>query len=290
MHALFTVDKPVFVSSNRYMNVIKRRYNVKKVGFSGTLDPFASGCLIVATGQYTKLLPYLKKTPKTYRATLWLGATSPSLDIENVTSIQNVAPIAQQTIEEALAALRGTLTYLPPKFSAKKIDGKRAYDLAREGKTVALKPVTSTVYDIRLLHYTHPFVTFEATVSEGTYIRSLGQIAAQHLGVPATLSSLRRLKEGAFHVDANTPLNPFEHLTVPRNDYFGRSDYLEAGKPLDIAYFDKRNNGVYLVETDRFYSIIEITDGRVRYRLNRLEKPALRQADKNEASLGIIST
>ena len=84
MNRLFVIKKPIFISSNFYLRKIKRKYNTKKAGFSGTLDPFATGCLIVAFGQYTKLFQFLKKTPKTYRTTIWLGATSTSLDIENI--------------------------------------------------------------------------------------------------------------------------------------------------------------------------------------------------------------
>jgi tRNA pseudouridine55 synthase len=272
MNRLFVVDKPIFVSSNRYMNVIKRRYGIKKVGFSGTLDPFATGCLIVATGHYTKLLPYLKKTPKTYRATLWLGATSPSLDIENVVSVKPVEPLKETFVRDAITSLRGEITYLPPKYSAKKIDGKRAYDLAREGKEVALKTVTSTVYDITLLHYNHPFVTFEATVSEGTYIRSIGALIAEKLGIEATLSALRRLKEGDFNINNEEPINPFHHLRIPQNIYTGQSEHMEQGKKLSMKFFQTKADGVYLVETKNFYSIVEIAGNEVRYRLNRIPK------------------
>ncbi|HHB95239.1 MAG TPA: tRNA pseudouridine(55) synthase TruB, partial [Campylobacterales bacterium] len=131
---LFVVNKPIFKSSNRYMGYVKRKYNTKKVGFSGTLDPFATGCLIVATGQYTKLFQYLKKTPKAYSATLWLGANSSSLDIENIDSIKETKEFTIDEVYKALESLRGELIYYPPKFSAKKVNGKRAYDLAREGK------------------------------------------------------------------------------------------------------------------------------------------------------------
>ena len=122
MNHLFVVNKPIFRSSNAYMGYIKRKYNTKKVGFSGTLDPFATVYLIVATGQYTKLFQYLDKTPKSYKATLWLGANSPSLDIEQVNSIRELAPFSQEKIEEALHSLKGELTYYPPKFSAKKVN------------------------------------------------------------------------------------------------------------------------------------------------------------------------
>jgi len=159
---LFVVDKPIFRSSNSYMGYVKHKYGTKKVGFSGTLDPFATGCLIVATGQYTKLFQYLKKTPKKYKATLWLGANSPSLDIEQIDSIKDIKPFELSKIEDTLSSLKGTLTYYPPKYSAKKVNGKRAYELARDGKDVELKKITSTIYDINLINYNHPFVHFEA--------------------------------------------------------------------------------------------------------------------------------
>ena len=272
MNRLFVVNKPIFRSSNSYMGYVKRKYGTKKVGFSGTLDPFATGCLIVATGQYTRLFQYLDKTPKTYRATLWLGANSPSLDIENVDSIRDVPPFDERTIREALASLEGELTYYPPKFSAKKVGGRRAYELARSGEEVELKTVTSTIHEIRLLLYNHPFVHFEATVSEGTYIRSLGALLADRLGVDATLSSLHRVREGTFRYEDEKPLDPFTRLAIPRNTYTGDPEWLELGKKLSIAFFEHRTDGDYLVETEHFFAIISIENGAVSYRLNRLEK------------------
>jgi tRNA pseudouridine55 synthase len=254
------------------MGYIKRKYNTKKVGFSGTLDPFATGCLIVATGQYTKLFQYLDKTPKSYKATLWLGANSPSLDIEQVDSIKEVSLFSEIQIETALTSLKGELSYYPPKFCAKKINGKRAYELMREGKEVALKQITSTIYEIRLISYNHPFVHFEATVSEGTYIRSLGALIADSLGVDGTLSSLHRIHEGKFYFDREKAVNPFEHLAIPKNRYNGDEEYLELGKKLSVDYFEHQENGVYLIETTHFFSIVEIKDGIVSYRFNRIEK------------------
>ena len=254
------------------MGYVKRKYKTKKVGFSGTLDPFATGCLIVATGQYTKLFQYLDKTPKSYKATLWLGANSPSLDIEKIDSIKEVKPFDEQTIKNTLASLLGELTYYPPKFCAKKINGKRAYELARSGEEVALKTITSTIYDIRLISYNHPFIHFEAKVSEGTYIRSLGALIADKLGVDGTLSSLHRIHEGKFYYDNEKALDPFKHLALPLNTYRGDEEYMELGKKLSREYFEIKKDGVYLVETSNFYSIIEIIDQEVKYRLNRIPK------------------
>lgn len=254
------------------MGYVKRKYNTKKVGFSGTLDPFATGCLIVATGQYTKLFQYLNKTPKSYKATLWLGANSPSLDIEKIDSIKEVRSFDEQLIEETLASLLGELTYYPPKFSAKRINGKRAYELARAGEEVTLKTITSTIYDIKLLNYSHPFVHFEAKVSEGTYIRSLGALIADKLKVDGTLSSLHRIHEGQFYYQDERALNPFTHLALPSNIYIGDETFMELGKKLELEYFEIKDEGVYLVETSQFYSIIEIRDKTVKYRFNRIPK------------------
>ena len=272
MNRLFVVNKPIFRSSNGYMRYIKRKYNQKKVGFSGTLDPFATGCLIVAIGQYTKLFQYLDKTPKSYKATLWLGANSPSLDIEKIDSIKDTQEFEQSQIEEIINSLKGSLTYYPPKFCAKKINGKRAYELARNGEEVNLKTITSQIYNIKLLNYSHPFIHFQATVSEGTYIRSLGALIADKLQVDATLSSLHRINEGAFRYDNEKAINPFNHLNIPPNTYTGDEEYINLGKKISIEYFTNKSNGVYLIELKEFFSIIELIDGEVKYRFNRIER------------------
>jgi tRNA pseudouridine55 synthase len=269
---LFVVDKPIFRSSNGYMGYLKKKYNIKKIGFSGTLDPFATGSLIVATGQYPKLFQYLRKTPKAYTATLWLGANSQSLDIENVDSIKKVSEFTINEIYQALESLRGEVTYYPPKYSAKKVNGKRAYDLARAGEEVKLKKITSIIYDIHLIHYNHPFIHFEAMVSEGTYIRSLGAIISDKLGVDGTLSSLKRDYEGKFSFENEKALNPLNYLRIPQNIYTGDDEYIELGKKLYIDYFKTQEDGEYWVETEKFFSIIEIRGDEVKYRLNRIEK------------------
>ena len=254
------------------MRHIKRKYNTKKVGFSGTLDPFATGCLIVATGQYTKLFQYLNKTPKAYVATLWLGANSKSLDIENVDSIKSVDRFPIKTIQKALNDLRGEVTYYPPKFSAKMVDGRRAYELARQGEEVRLKTITSNIYDIKLINYNHPFIHFESVVSEGTYIRSLGAMIADKLGVDGTLSSLKRLCEGKFCYDNEKALNPLEYLKIPQNRYFGDMEYMKLGKKLSIDYFHIQEDGEYWVDVGEFFAIIEIKRGNISYKLNQVAK------------------
>jgi len=267
---LFVIKKPIFISSNFYLKRIKRKFKVKKAGFSGTLDPFAKGCLITAFGQYTKLFRFLKKTPKKYRATLWLGASSLSGDIENITSIEEVEKLNEKTIKSELDKLTGDITYTPPIYSAKKIDGVRAYELARQGREVKMKPSTMHVFDIKFLHYKHPFITFESSVSEGSYIRSLAQVLVGNLNTVGTLSSLDRLNEGMFFYDNEKELNPLEYLDVEENVYTGSKEWIDFGKKIDIEYLEKKANGEYLIIFDDFFSIILIEDEKVSYMLNKV--------------------
>ncbi|PIF04388.1 MAG: tRNA pseudouridine(55) synthase TruB [Arcobacter sp.] len=270
MNRLFVVKKPVFISSNFYLNRIKRKYKNKKAGFSGTLDPFACGCLVVAFGQYSKLFRFLKKTPKAYRATIWLGALSDSLDIENVHTIDEIKKLDQKIIEQKLQSLLGKLEYLPPKFSAKKIDGKRAYDLARDNIEFDMKKVVSEVYSVKFINYNHPFISFDMEVSEGSYIRSIAQILLDRLDTKGTLSYLERLYEGDFVYDEEKALNPLEYLNVATNRYLGTKEWFDLGKKLDIKYFENKNDGEYLIIFDTFFSIIEIKNNEAKYLLNKV--------------------
>ena len=137
---------------------------LKKAGFSGTLDPFASGCLIVAFGSYTKFFRFLDKSPKVYEATIWLGASSPSMDNENITEILNVKEINLEKLEAIRDELTGKISYVPPKFSAKHVNGTRAYKLARNGEEFELKPETMEIYESEILNYSHPFLTLRFKV------------------------------------------------------------------------------------------------------------------------------
>ena len=270
LNKLLVVNKPMFRSSNSYLNQIKRKYRNKKAGFSGTLDPFACGCLIVAFGQYSKLFKYLNKTPKTYRAVIWLGTTSESLDIENIIDINSHETLNIEELKEVIETTTGDINYFPPKFSAKKIDGKRAYDLAREGKEVEMKESTMTILSSKFVSYNHPFITFEATVSEGSYIRSLAQIILRKLNAKGTLSYLNRLNEGAFHYENEKDLKPLEYLSLERNQYSGSKEWLEFGKKINVNYLEKKADGEYIIEFDDFFSIIQIQDNEVKYLLNKV--------------------
>jgi len=272
MNRLFVAYKPSGIGSNKFLYSIKRKYGEKKAGFAGTLDPFAKGVLLIGLGSHTKLFRFLNKTPKRYRATLWLGAKSDTLDSEMIESVATLEELPLKDVEEAVACLCGRLEYEPPIFSAKRINGQRAYDLARAGEKVVLEPVVSTIYETKLLHYCHPFVTFEATVSEGTYIRSLGKIVAQRLGVETgSLTMLERLCEGQFTYEGERALDIKQSLNIAQNYYLGDPQNVRYGRPLKIADLKIERDGTYWLDNGDTITIISIENNSVKYELGRIE-------------------
>jgi len=276
---LFVARKPMFISSNKFLNTLKKKYGIKKMGFSGTLDPFACGNLIIASGQYTKLFRFLKKTPKTYIATLMLGAYSPTLDIEKIEEIESCEKKDIEKIKEVLDSFKGKQTQLPPKYSAKKINGVRAYELGRremeeekrEEKNEFLeKEIEIEIFDIKLINYSHPFITFEASVSEGTFIRTLGYDIAQKLNCNGALTYLERIKEGEFTYECEKKLNHFNYIW-PKENFYNNTQDLLLGRKLDINNFDIKDDGIYKIKTDEFLSIIEIKENNAKYLLNRIK-------------------
>ena len=271
MNRLFVAYKPTGIGSNRFLSKLKRKYSNKKAGFSGTLDPFAKGVLLIGFGTHTKLFRFLDKTPKSYRATLWLGANSDSLDTELITNVDTLDEIDLNRVLNAVKSLEGDLEYEPPIFSAKRINGQRAYDLARAGKKVVLNKINSTIYEIKLIHYCHPFVTFEATVSEGTYIRSLGRIIAHKLGVEfGSLSALERLCEGQFTYDNEKPLDIKKSLNIPLNRYLGDGDNVKYGRVLALDDLEIKKEGYYWLDNGDNISVINIINNEVKYELGRI--------------------
>jgi len=287
---LFVANKPMFISSNKFLNQLKRKYNIKKMGFSGTLDPFACGNLIIASGQYTKLFRFLKKTPKTYIATLMLGAYSPTLDIEKIEKIKKCEKKDIEEIKKILETFKGKQTQLPPKYSAKKISGIRAYKLERwemgDGRwdnkkgnkkekfqvpsnAFLEKEIAIEIFDIKLINYSHPFITFETSVSEGTYIRTLGFDIAKKLGCTGALTYLERLNEGKFFYECENKLNPYEYLWPQKNEYSKPQDLL-LGRKLDINYFKIKEKGIYKILSENHLSIIQI-DEKITYLANRIK-------------------
>ncbi len=206
---IICLDKPLgwtsFDAVKRVRGAVLRRLGVKrfKVGHAGTLDPLATGVVLVCTGRATKLIEQLQSGEKEYIATLALGATTPSFDLE--TEIDATYPtehITEQAVREALAQFVGRIEQVPPAFSAVKVDGHRAYRLARKGHEVQLRAKILEIKEIELLEYSRESVTIRVVCSKGTYIRALARDIGAALGSGAHLTALRRTRVGSYTLDA----------------------------------------------------------------------------------------
>jgi tRNA pseudouridine55 synthase len=142
--------------------------------------------------------------------------------------------------------------------------------MARSGIDFELKKIESTIYDIKLINYNHPFITFDISVSEGSYIRSIAQIFLDKINSIGTLSYLERLNEGSFYFDDEKALSPLEYLDLPTANYTGSKQWFELGKKLDIDYFETKDDGKYIVVFDSFFAIIKIENLKVNYILNKI--------------------
>ena len=211
------VTKPLDWTSFRLVKVIRaklcNRLGIKKlkVGHAGTLDPLATGVMIVCTGKKTKQIERLQATVKEYTATLKLGATTPSFDLE--TEIDAEYPtehITEEVVRECLEKFVGEIQQIPPNFSAVKVNGKRAYELARNDEVFELKPKLLVIDKIDLINYELPYLTISITCSKGTYIRSLANDFGKALNNGAHLSALRRTKIGKFSVEDAVCIEVFE--------------------------------------------------------------------------------
>lgn len=188
-----------------------------KVGHTGTLDPMATGLLVLAIGSYTKKISSLTKQDKTYEATITLGSTSPTDDVEGELTKYNDLVPTQQEVEKALLTFVGKISQVPPNFSAIKVGGIRSYNAARKGKTLKLEPREVNIYSINDIAYAYPNVSCVLHVGSGTYIRSIARDLGQKLGTGAYLSALKRTSVGGYSLkNAVDPLNiSFE--TVAKN-------------------------------------------------------------------------
>lgn len=205
---IFCVDKPLGWTSfdvvKRVRHVLSRRMGVKKlkVGHAGTLDPLATGVMILATGCCTKRIEELQSHTKEYVATLRLGATTPSFDLE--TEIDCERPwehISLADVEAVLPMFVGRISQVPPAYSACKVDGKRAYKMARKGKEVSIRPKELLIESIELLPSELPEVAIRVVCGKGTYIRALARDIGERLGCGAHLTALRRTKVGDIAVE-----------------------------------------------------------------------------------------
>ncbi|MBN2418805.1 MAG: tRNA pseudouridine(55) synthase TruB [Deltaproteobacteria bacterium] len=208
------VDKEKGKTSFDAVRVIRRILNCKKTGHAGTLDPFATGLLVMLLGQGTKLSPYIMGEEKKYRAEIMLGIETDTCDPTG--SIVSEAPfggIGVKDIDEVAACFTGVIEQIPPAFSALKVNGERAYKLARKGIEVELKKREVTVHSIDIIDIRLPLITLDVRCSSGTYIRSLAADMGRALGTVAHLKNLRRLSSGSFDVDDAMGFNEPDSIT-----------------------------------------------------------------------------
>ncbi|MBQ6486699.1 tRNA pseudouridine(55) synthase TruB [Candidatus Saccharibacteria bacterium] len=214
MEEIILIDKPEGMSSFGVVARVRRKLRDRegkkvKVGHTGTLDPFATGLLILLAGRATKKSDEFLKKDKEYEATVLLGKTSATGDIEGeITKTSDKVPTLDE-IKIVLEKLTGEIDQKVPAFSAVKINGKRAYQLAREGKEVETPTRKVTVYKIEILDYTYPELKIKTHVSSGTYIRTLGEDIGKLLGTGAYLTTLRRTKIADYSVDDAIPLDEY---------------------------------------------------------------------------------
>jgi len=204
--SVLLIDKPDGITSFGVVARVRRRLSEQlgkkaKVGHTGTLDPFATGLMIIVTGKECRNAMQYSKLDKEYEATIRLGVTSSTGDPEGeLTAVSDTQP-GHAAIEAALDKFRGEITQRPPMFSAIKINGRRAYDLARKGEVVEIPERQVTIYSLELLDYMYPDIRIRVHVSSGTYIRSLAEDIGKVLGTGAYCVALRRTKVGKWSVE-----------------------------------------------------------------------------------------
>ena len=272
MQGILLVDKEAGMTSRKVDNLLQKRFLTKKVGHLGTLDPFATGLLIVAVGKATKCLPFLDSSFKTYEAELLLGSKTSTGDLEGEEILRKDPRIHEkQEIEETLSSFLGESTQIPPMSSAIKVDGVALYKLAHKGQEIERKPRKIVISSIRLLSQEGPRIRFEAEVSSGTYLRTLGEDIAERLGEVGHLVSLRRTKIGSVdvrkakriaEVSEGDLLNPLPFITLPKIEATEKqSEAIKNGKAMILdshesevcLFFQEEALAVYAKGEDGLY-------------------------------------
>ncbi len=218
---IIIVNKPAGKTSHQIVSQARKTLNIKKVGHGGTLDPMAEGVLVILVGRGTKLSELLLCQDKQYIAEMTFGIQTDTLDTSGSILRRSEVHLTPDLIENALAKFRGTIEQVPPMYSAVKQDGKKLYELARQGISVERKKRMVTIHELTLLETAGSKAVISVTCSKGTYIRTLIDDIGRHLGCYAAMSALTRTKSGRFCInDAVSPENITEDSIIPVNDIF----------------------------------------------------------------------
>ena len=201
MHGVLVIDKAAGPTSHDVVAAVRKLLREKKVGHTGTLDPAATGVLPLVVGKATKVARYLTGSDKTYRATVRLGINTDTLDSEGTVLRERPVEATEAQVREVITSFVGPIEQLPPMYSAKKIDGKRLYELARKGVEIEREPKAVTVHGITIETVALPDITIEVHCSAGTYLRVLAEDIGEKLGCGGYLFELRRTAAGPFNID-----------------------------------------------------------------------------------------
>jgi tRNA pseudouridine55 synthase len=204
---VLVVDKPVGMTSHDVVQVIRRGTGIRRAGHTGTLDPRASGVLVILVGPAVRLSEYVSASDKRYQATIRLGSTTDTYDSEGtITSTADVGDITEEEFDDILQKFVGEMEQVPPPYSAVKVKGRKAYEMARKGEEVDLEPRIINVYSLEILEWAPPEAVIDVYCSSGTYVRSLANDLGKEIGVGAHLVGLRRTKSGRFTLRDAVPL------------------------------------------------------------------------------------
>lgn len=243
MLGFINIYKPSGVTSNDVVQRLKRKFHLSKIGHMGTLDPIACGILPIAIGKATRLFDYSLNKTKTYIAVFDFGYTTDTLDTTGIEIAREDVAIEKEDIIKILPNLIGDIDQIPPRFSAKNINGRRAYDLAREGQEFELKPKKITIYRLELLEKVGDNrFKFLIKCSSGTYIRSIGRDMAQLMGTMASMSFLERIETGEFNLESSIDLDTILDGKV--------EDYIIS--PLDVF----PNFGIYNISNNQLNDVL----------------------------------
>ena len=214
------VDKPVGMTSHDVVQAIRNGTNLRRAGHTGTLDPRASGVLVILVGPAVRLSEYVSASDKRYQAIIRLGGSTDTFDAEGlVTPTKDPVTVTEAQFEEALKSFIGEIEQTPPPYSAVKVQGRKAYEMAREGEEVELAPRKITVHHLEVLEWTPPEVVIDVHCSSGTYVRSLANDLGVMLGCGAYLVGLRRTKSGRFSLRDAVPLRKLQEAFTAGNWY-----------------------------------------------------------------------
>lgn len=272
MFGLLNLDKPRGMTSRDAVNRVQRLARRVKMGHAGTLDPLAEGVLVLCLGQATRLIPHVQRMPKTYLGCFQLGLRSDTEDVDGrVEEVRDAPRVSREQLEQVLPRFMGRISQVPPAYSALKVGGRRAHELAREGRRVELAARTIHIHALRLLKFDYPYFSLHIRCGSGTYVRSLGRDVARAVGSEAVMTALERTAIGPFQradagrLDDLSAENLADHLLparlavadLPQVDLRGEEiERLRRGQPIERSLAESAPEIAGLDEGGRLVALL----------------------------------